>query len=312
LMSFGLTFLYRKWAVKRSILDFPNERSSHLTPTPRGGGVAIVISFYLSLIILFLTDHIENKLFYALIPGLALAIIGSIDDIRQISPAKRLIVHFLCSGFAIFWLGGFKISYIEHMNWLWSVILLFGFVWFINLFNFLDGSDGYASMETILVSLALWYLTKMNVFFILCLSAAGFLYWNWPKAKIFMGDSGSTTLGYILIVLGTYLHNTMTLDFSYWLILTSLFWFDASVTLFRRLIHMERLSQAHKKHVYERAINGGFSHLNILITGILINASLFVVCISVLKDHFSLLTGSVITLLILLVPLKYIDRKFPS
>ncbi len=311
LLSFCLVSFYKKWAIKHSIIDLPNERSSHSSPTPRGGGIAIVVSFYLSLLILHLTGHIDKNLFLAFIPGLVLAGVGFMDDSRSISPSIRLIIQFLCSGFALFFLGGFEGFFYGNLKWLWSIIALFGFAWFINLFNFLDGSDGYASMEAISVALILWYFTGMDILILLSFSVAGFLYWNWPKAKVFMGDSGSTSLGYILIVIGVYFHNTLKLNFSFWLIMTSLFWFDATITLIRRIINREKLSQAHKNHIYQRAILGGFSHLRTLFSGIGINILLFIICLGVIRGYFNLLIGFILTVVILLIAMKYVDWKFP-
>jgi Fuc2NAc and GlcNAc transferase len=310
-MSFSLTFLYKRWAIKRSILDIPNKRSSHVIPTPRGGGIAIVISFYLGITFLYLNNQLERNLFYALLPGLILTAVGIVDDLKDIAPSLKLAAQFLCAGIALFFLRGFQGLFGNDLICLWSIIALFGIVWFINLFNFLDGSDGYASMEAISISLALWFFTGMNVFLFLVFSVCGFLYWNLPKAKIFMGDSGSTTLGFIIVILGINLHNNGTLCFSFWLLITALFWFDATITLMRRIMNKEKLNKAHKNHIYQRSILGGFSHLKTLLSGLIINILLFLICLAVSTNYFKLLTGSILALTILLIALKYVDHKFP-
>ena len=310
-ITFSLTYFYKQWAIKRSILDLPNERSSHLTPTARGGGIAIVVLFYLSLFFLYLAGNIDKNLFFALIPGLVLAGTGFVDDFRRISPSIRLTAQFLCSGFALYFLGGFDGFFFENLRWLWFIIALIGFVWFINLFNFLDGSDGYASMEAISIVLILWYFTSMDLALLLGFIVGGFLYWNWPQAKIFMGDVGSTTLGFILIVFGVYLHNNLQFKFSLWLIITSLFWFDATITIIRRILNKEKLSQAHKNHMYQRAIRGGFSHQKTLLSGLIINVFLFIICFAIFEGYLNLLIGFIIALAILMVALIYVDRKYP-
>jgi UDP-N-acetylmuramyl pentapeptide phosphotransferase/UDP-N-acetylglucosamine-1-phosphate transferase len=311
LLSFCLTFLIKCWAIKQSILDVPNERSSHELPTPSGGGIAIMVAFYSALIYLYFTGYIEKSLFFALLPGLVLTVVGFVDDIRKLSWTLRLIIQFLCSGIALIFLNGMEPVFGNNMLWLWSMLALIGMVWFINLFNFLDGTDGYASMETISVSLALWVLTGSNIFLFLVFSTFGFLYWNWPKAKIFMGDSGSTTIGFLLAVLGIYFHNNGTLSFYFWLLLTALFWFDATITIIRRIIHKEKFNQPHRKHIYQRAIQGGFSHFKTLLSGLVINIFLFFICLAIESNLVNFLIGFLLSFIILLISLKYVDHMFP-
>ncbi len=310
IISFCLTFLYIKWAYKHSILDIPNERSSHLIPTPRGGGIAIIFAFYSGITVFYLNGQIEKNLFFALLPGLILAVVGLIDDISGLSPLLRFTAQILCSVTALYFLGGFNAFYNIDLIWIWSIVALFGFVWFINLFNFLDGSDGYASMEAISITLGIWYFTRIDVLLLLAFSVGGFLYWNWPKAKIFLGDSGSTTLGFILVVFGLHLHNNGTLNFFFWILITALFWFDATVTLFLRIQNKEHLWMAHNNHIYQRAILGGLSHLSVLISGLAINFLLFVTCLLIWKKIISYFQGFLIVLLILLFSMIYVGQKF--
>ena len=310
IFSFFLTYLYKNWAIKQSILDIPNERSSHLMPVPRGGGVAMVISFYIGLLFLYLIGRVDNELFFALLPGIVLTVMGLMDDLKDLKPIVRFSGQFLCSGVTLYLLGGFDGLFGINMLWIWSFIALFGIVWFINLFNFMDGSDGYASMEAITIAMVLWYFTRMNLLLLLTFSICGFLYWNWPKAKIFMGDSGSTTLGFILVVFGIYFQNKDTLSISIWILITALFWFDATITLIHRILKGERISKAHKNHMYQRAIQSGFSHLKTMLLGFGINILLFIICIFVWKGLSTFLAGLLVTLAILWLVMKYIDRKY--
>jgi UDP-N-acetylmuramyl pentapeptide phosphotransferase/UDP-N-acetylglucosamine-1-phosphate transferase len=311
ILSFSLTFLFIRLALKHSILDFPNYRSSHKTPTPIGGGIVIVLTFYSSLSIFYLKGILDKDLFFALLPGLALAAVGVIDDFKGLLPLYRFMVQIICSGIALFFLNGFNSLFGPDMVWLWSFIALFGLVWFINLFNFLDGSDGYASMEAVFVCLALFFFTRSNLFLLLATSVGGLLYWNWPKAKIFMGDSGSTSLGFILMVLGIYFHNNGTISFLFWILLTALFWFDATITLLRRIINKEKLSNPHKNHIYQRAIRGGFSHLKILIWGLGINILLFVCCLIIWRYSIPEFYGFLPLILIMGFEMKYVDNRIP-
>ncbi len=305
-----IAVIFRKFALKFSILDVPNERSSHSTPVPRGGGIAIVISFYAGLWYTWKSQGLADELFFALLPGLIIALIGFIDDVRGLPPLFRLLIHLGCSGFALFFLGGFHALFGSELGWVWSVIGLLIFVWFINLFNFLDGSDGYASMEAISISLILWFFTQNPLLLILTFSVAGFMFWNWPKAKIFMGDSGSTVLGFIVVVLGTYFHNQRSFPFSYWILITSLFWFDATVTLIRRIFNKENLSHPHKKHIYQRAIRSGLSHLKTLLYGFLINILLFSLCLLTWENIISIFFAVILCLFLLSLSMFYIDSKF--
>jgi len=309
--SFGLTFIYKKWAIRRSILDIPNERSSHAIPVPRGGGIAIIITFYLFLFYSFLTGHLEKDLFLALLPGIVLAIVGIIDDFKSISPLVRISVQLVCAGIALYFLSGFDGLFGVNLKVFWSVLMIFGIVWFINIFNFLDGSDGYACMEAIFIAISLWILSGSYLLLVLCFSVGGFLFWNWPKAKIFMGDVGSTVLGFVLAVFGVYLHNENVLIFHYWIILSALFWFDATITLLRRIGKREKLFQAHKKHIYQKAIQWGFSHQKILFLGMAINLIFLLICFAVSKGYVNWISGYAITLCILWIVMKIVDSKVP-
>lgn len=278
-VSFALSKLYLRIAISKSIYDIPNERSSHTIPTPRGGGMAITISFYFGLSILFFMGEIEERLFYALLPGLGLSLIGVIDDFKGLSPLIRLVSQVLCSFMAVILLGRIQLTdgsiIVLGLEYFLSIV---GIIWFINLFNFMDGANGYASMEAVFIGISIWLLTGSYEAAMLVFSVLGFLYWNIPKARLFMGDSGSTVLGYIVAILGIYLHNSESLHISYWLVLTSLFWIDASITLSRRILRRESLSKAHKNHYYQRAIISGLSHMGLMFYGLLINILLLIMC----------------------------------
>ncbi len=315
ILSFGLTYLIRFVAIKRNVIDIPNERSSHTQPTPRGGGLAIVICWFLGLVYLFIQGEIEDKLFYALLSGIILAIIGVLDDIYSLQPKVRLTAQAFTAILAIYFLNGFNLQILTNQGELVtvtiSIIAVIGIIWFINLYNFLDGIDAYASLEGIFIALSIYFLTGGSYLLVLVASILGFLIWNWPKAKIFMGDVGSTQLGFILIVIGIHLHNSQQLNITAWLILASLFWFDASLTLFRRWKNKEKLSQAHKKHAYQRSVQAGFSHLKTDIFALILNILLFILAFGALKTpEFQFLFLIVAILLLFFVVLR-IDKIFP-
>jgi Fuc2NAc and GlcNAc transferase len=149
----------------------------------------------------------------------------------------------------------------------------------------------------------------ITILLIVCV--AGFLCWNWPKAKIFMGDVGSTQLGFILVILGIYFHNTLEFSILNWIMLTSPFWFDATLTLLRRIRNHERLSEAHRKHAYQRIVQAGFSHEKVNISLILIN--LFTITLITFYRTVKILQIPmfVLSLLVFYFITKAIDAKVP-
>lgn len=314
-LSLSLTYLIRHIAIKRNVIDIPNERSSHTIPTPRGGGLAIVISWFLGLSFLFVKNEINDNLFYALLSGCILAVVGIIDDIYSLPPKIRLISQLVTAILAVYFLNGFDLHVFQINNIILSTIInsiiIIGIVWFINLYNFLDGIDAYASLEGVFIALALFFFTSGLYLLVLVASILGFLIWNWPKAKIFMGDVGSTQLGFALVVIGIHLHNNLELNFLYWIMLTSVFWFDATYTLFRRWRNKEKLSQAHKKHAYQRLVQAGYSHLKTDVYSIVLN--LIILGITLLAFRYSEYVYAFLGLIILLLFLTVhrIDKLFP-
>ncbi len=296
-------------------MDIPNIRSSHTHPTPRGGGLAIVISWYIGLAALRYMGLIESDLFFALLSGVFLATISFLDDLFDIKPGIRIFFQVVTVMSGLFFIGGFKVIYLSDAILNYPFILTFlavlGSIWFINLFNFLDGIDAYASAETILVALGMFLILYNPVLLILIFSVSGFLVWNWPKAKIFMGDIGSTQLGYILLILAIYFNNQFKFNFLGWLILTSLFWIDASLTLFKRWRNNEKLSQAHRKHYYQRIVQYGFSHKKAVIFSILINIFFVILVFLSEKGVLSYLISFPLCLIINAILVKVIDKKIP-
>jgi len=274
-----------------------------------------VIAWYLGISVLFLLDKFDKSLYYALISGIILTLVSLIDDLRGLKPFIRLIFHFITSIIAFVLLGGLRqliLPGIEmNYNYIVYPLAIIGMVWFINLFNFMDGIDGFASLEAIIICLVLFLLSGsiINLLLISCIS--GFLFWNWPKAKIFMGDVGSTQLGFILVVLGIYFHNTFRFSILNWIMLSSPFWFDATLTLYRRWRNGEKLSEAHRKHAYQRIVQSGFSHLKVNIWLLIINA--FVVGIILIYREIKILQIPLflLTLLSFYLMTKYVDGKVP-
>ncbi len=306
--SFVLTLIVKHIALKKNIIDNPNERSSHTVPTPRGGGLAIVVVWFFGLAYLHWGGRVEQGLFYALLSGLVLAVVSMIDDVISLTPKIRVLAQAISAFGALYFLGGIHlfVNFDSQVLFLLTNVCAFiGIIWFINLYNFLDGIDAYASQEAILVAAGLLIITGNPIIGILIAAVVGFLVWNWPKAKIFMGDVGSTQLGFILIVLGIYFHNTGELPIFSWLILTSLFWFDATFTLFNRWRNREQLSKAHRKHGYQRLTIAGWTHLKVVLYAIALNMLLVAI---VLANHFYF-QQNLIALIITIVMLFFVNRR---
>ena len=308
ILSVSLTFLVRKIALKKVLLAEVNDRSSHTTPTPHGGGIAIAITWFSGISYLYYLGDIDSSLYYAFLVGIVISLVSYLDDLYELSPKLRLLVQFIVAISGVYLIGGvseidftfFTLSNQLILNSLTVLII----VWFINLYNFLDGIDGYAGSEIVFLSLAGFILFEESHFLVLIAASLGFLLWNWHKAKIFMGDVGSTLLGYNVAIYMLYYTNQESSNLWIWLILFGVFWFDASVTIFRRFKNKEKLFQAHKKHAYQRLEQSGISHDGIVIRAMLLNIVLF----SFIYFIPSLFLSFLISLVVLYTSLKYVDR----
>lgn len=315
ILSWILTGFYRSYAIRKSILDLPNERSSHTISTPRGGGIAVSIAWFTGLIVLFLTHKIENRLFFALMSGAPLALIGFIDDIINLNPRVRLFVQMSSAFLGLLFLGGFDSITIGFSGFgfyvLFNILAFIAILWAINLFNFLDGIDGYISAEIIFIGTSVWLLTGDLIGLLMAAATLGFLFWNWEKAKIFMGDVGSTLLGYNVAILAIFHQNNELSSIPVWLILTSVFWMDATVTLYRRILNKEKLSVAHRKHAYQRIVQAGFSHQKTVILAFILNLAGLGLAFMSIKYPFWQGLFLLINLAILFIVIKYIDKLKP-
>jgi Fuc2NAc and GlcNAc transferase len=284
LLALLLTAMMRKLAVAHGVLDVPNDRSSHRVPTPRGGGVAIALSSIAASIVLLWRGVLDPHLFLALTGGgIAVAFVGFLDDRRQLSARIRLAAHVAAALWALLCLGGLPpMRYgdaIVPFGWLGYVVGALGIAWTVNLFNFMDGIDGIAASEAVFIAcggavLALVMrqspaVPAMGVAFgaVCC----GFLLWNWPPAKIFMGDVGSGYVGYVLVVLALGATRENPVAFHVWVILGGVFFCDAFVTLVRRLLRGEPVYQAHRSHAYQWLARRWDSHLRVTLAVVTVN-----------------------------------------
>jgi UDP-N-acetylmuramyl pentapeptide phosphotransferase/UDP-N-acetylglucosamine-1-phosphate transferase len=313
LFSFLLTFFIRRLAIRKSILDFPNERSSHKIPTPKVGGLAVAVVWFSGLIYLYITNNIEHRLFFSFIPGALLVVIGIIDDIVAIRPLYRLIFQMVVSCIAITIIGGLeKIDFgffTLESKLILSVFAILGTIWFINLFNFLDGIDGYIGMEIIFITSSALLLFNDSVAAILLAATMGFLIWNWQPAKIFMGDAGSTLLGFNMAIFSIYYQNTSKSSLIIWLMLSSVFWFDATLTLCRRLKKREPLILPHKKHAFHRIVQSGFSHQKTVLYAFVLNLIILVFAYFSLSISSLLVPFFILNVFLLYFITRQIDKR---
>lgn len=309
LASFSLTYFIKNYMIKKSLVATVNERSSHTTPTPHGGGIALAITWFIGLFYLFITNQIEQNLFYALLFGAVISIVSFFDDIYELSPKIRLMVQAIVAIGGLYFLGGFEtltFGIFDLQNLIFTnIFAFFMIIWFINLYNFLDGINGYAGSEAIFLSIAGFILFSGNHFLVLSVAVLGFLYWNWNKAKIFMGDVGSTLLGYNIAIFTIYYANEESTNFWIWIILFGVYWFDATLTLIRRKLNKEKLSQAHKKHGYQRLTQAGWSHYKVTNYSIGLNMILFFIVYFV----SNIFIAFILALLVLALSMKFVDNK---
>ncbi|MBC3476322.1 MraY family glycosyltransferase [Pseudomonas taiwanensis] len=324
--SCGLTWLLRRYALARSIMDIPNARSSHSVPTPRGGGVAIVVAFLIALLWLNGAALINATTTWSLFgAGAFIAVLGFLDDHGHIAARWRLLGHFGASLWALFWLGGLPpltMFGVElNLGWLGHVVGLFYLVWLLNLYNFMDGIDGIASVEAITVCLGacMVYLLidvpgLLLAPLLLASAVAGFLVWNFPPARIFMGDAGSGFLGVALGVLSIQAAWVSPKLFYVWLILLGVFIVDATVTLLRRLLRGDKVYEAHRSHAYQYASRSFGRHLPVTMAVLVINLLwLWPIAVSVAMGWIDGALGALVAWLpLMLVALKFRAGKLES
>lgn len=281
LLAFAMTYFMRAYALKKNIIDNPNERSSHSVPTPRGGGVAVVCSYLLALVVLIYSQQLTLHLGLTLMAaGFVIALLGFLDDHGHINSMLRLAVHFLVAIGVVMSLGGFsEVTAFNGMQlgFIANIIAVLFLVWLLNLYNFMDGINGIASVEAIttVVSMAILYYvlnTTLNsdILWLLAACVFGFLLWNFPKAKIFMGDACSGFLGLTLGILALIALKENVALFCAWIICLGVFIVDATFTLVRRVLSGYKMDDAHRSHSYQILSRKWNSHtpVTLLVAGI--------------------------------------------
>ncbi len=283
--SWALTWLVLRLLTRKGILDTPNKRSSHDAPTPRGGGLAlipVILIFWLAVVVHF--EMLSPRIGLVMIGAVGLAAVGWLDDLRGLPAAPRLLAQAVAVAVGLYALDGAEPVF---QGWLPPLLdrLAAGlaWLWFVNLFNFMDGIDGISGVEACSIGVGLVLIGLPTVGpglgtalpALLAAATLGFLIWNWPPAKLFLGDVGSVPLGYLLGFLLLIL--AIQGQWPAALILPLYYLADATITLGRRLLRGTKVWQAHREHFYQRAVHGGASHARVSL-GVLACNALLICC----------------------------------
>ena len=299
-----LTGVVTRYLRRRAILDHPNERSSHAVPTPRGGGWGILLVLLPGWAALGVSP-------WVLAGAALLAAVSWLDDRHNLAPGPRLLVHVAAVGAGLVALGGEARVF---QGWLPAGLdhLATGlcWLWFINLFNFMDGIDGLAGSEAVSVAGGLALVVAaggaaaglLEPALVLAGAACGFLVWNWHPARVFMGDVGSIPVGFAL---GWLLFAAAAAGL--WpaaLLLPLYFVTDASFTLARRFLAGKPVLQAHREHFYQQATQAGRSHAAVTLRVIAANLVLIACALAAPTLGWPALAGGGLTVLALILSLR--------
>lgn len=321
LSSFAGTWLAKRYALTKQIIDIPNARSSHLLPTPRGGGITFVVVFLSAVIFFTYIGVLGLHISWLLFVSIAMVVVTSFyDDRRALSPLLRGIVQLAAACLVIY---AFKplpnlnlyIIKIPSGVFMDALIALY-IVWLLNLYNFMDGINGIASIEALTVCCGMiiiyWLNGNLPMAFlsaILFASVLGFLPWNFPKAKIFMGDVGSSFLGFVLVLFSLEALTIQQELFWSCLVLLGVFIVDASVTLWQRVISGEKLYIAHCRHAYQHAARKYNSHTPVTFGVLIINMVWLLPIAILISLHY---INSFLGLLLAYIPLFLLAAKFKA
>lgn len=279
-----ITGVVLRLALHKQLVDVPNARSSHSVPTPSMGGIGLVTVVIAGIIAAGFTGALltTDSVVLAATSG-TVALVGLIDDWRGLPAKWRLLVQVACAGVLLAGIDSalcFEIGpwTIENTIVGKGLALLF-IVWLTNLYNFMDGIDGLAAVEAISVASAATIILSLSggngpvgLYLLIAAAVAGFAIWNWPPAKIFMGDTGSAFLGFLFGGLAVLGDTAGGLSVWTWIILLSVFVTDATFTLCRRFATGQRAYEAHRSHAYQRLARRFKSHRTVTVGVLIVNA----------------------------------------
>ncbi|MEN8711673.1 MAG: glycosyltransferase family 4 protein [Arenicellales bacterium] len=304
----------------QDLLDIPNDRSSHTVPTPRGGGLAIIIVLLLAgLVSLFLPQAPIDVLVCLLLATLAFSLLGWQDDKHDLPASVRFLIQLLIAVFASGWLlwatvPGYSTSFASVALLLLSTLWI---AWMANLYNFMDGIDGISAVESLILgaTTSYWFaISGVASMAIICIAVAGasvgFMRWNWSPAKIFMGDVGSLALGAFFAIIAIIGTTRLDIPFLAFLILYAVYLADSGVTLLHRIIKREKWWQAHRSHFYQRAVQSGFSHAQVSLSVMALNIIFALLASLLIMGIINATTATVVTMAILILLMFLINSRF--
>ena len=292
---------------RRDILDHPNARSSHERPTPRGGGIAVVLVVAAAWL-LGGAGWPRPEILAVLACAVALAALSWVDDLRSLPPWQRLAGQALAVAVTMPWLSAHGAVFQGLLpGWLDTALAALAWIWFVNLFNFMDGIDGIAGVEGAGIGLGLVAVGLVatngaaDLWPALSLAAAliGFLWWNWHPARVFLGDVGSVPVGFLL----GWLLLTAAAE-GWWapaLILPLYYLVDATATLLRRAARGEKVWRAHREHFYQVAVQRGRSHAQVSGAVAVAGVALIGLAVAALRAPLPALAGAAGVVVLLLL-----------
>ncbi len=251
------------WYARRiGMVDHPGERQSHAQITPRGGGIGIIMALLIAS--LFLVTEGDETWSVCVLPGVVvLAVLGWWDDHASLSARIRFIVQLAASIYLV--VCAVSIGWVQGIGSIGLAVMFL--VWMTNLYNFMDGSNGMAGLQAVFGGAVLFYLFTLSgqhnlALISACVSACctGFLPWNLGSARVFMGDVGSISLGFIfggLLIIGV---GSQAFSLPVALMVMLVFIIDSTLTLIGRILKGERWYNPHKQHLYQRLIAQGWTH----------------------------------------------------
>lgn len=294
-MSWLGTRVVLDWLRRRQIVDVPNHRSSHARPTPRGGGIGLLLGLLPALTgFALLTERLAVWM-PLLVAALGLALVSWRDDLGHVAARWRLLAQAAAVALGLLTLGGAPVFQGLLPPWADLPAAALLWIWYVNLTNFMDGIDGISGVEAVSLGLGLALIglatgAPVAPALIVAGAALGFLWWNWHPAKLFMGDVGSVPLGYLLGAL------LLTLAAGgFWapaLILPAYYLCDATWTLGRRLLQGQRVWEAHREHFYQRAVQRGWSHARVSLRVAATNAGLILLALWSLTSPWAALAAA--------------------
>jgi UDP-N-acetylmuramyl pentapeptide phosphotransferase/UDP-N-acetylglucosamine-1-phosphate transferase len=314
--SWGMT----RWLTARGLLDHPGERSSHDRPVPKGAGAAVVTVLLAIWIALALEGLVPRGILGISLLGFVLAGVSWRNDLRDMSVTLRLAVQIAAVVVALLgWPGRGLLFQGLLPHWLDQVVTGVAWVWFINLFNFMDGADGLTGVETVVIGLGVSVIGAFTGFgpegylllgVTLAAVAAGFLPWNWYPARVFLGDVGSVPLGFVVgwLLLELASHG-------YWaptLVLALYYLADATLTLMRRVINREPFWRAHRTHFFQRALARDGNHAAVVRLILVGNLALAAAAVAAIWQPLPALAAGVLITAALMTALSRRAREAPG